>query len=271
MTEAILAGEQVEDFALPGAAAVLAAGFAPFARLAEDFFVRNSPADAGDRNGKQQQRCELVDEQHDGLRISMRKTRFSWAKVSSRRRLTRVRWAGDGAIEQRGAPRAYREQGAEEDDGVDAFAALARPIHVLQIQPESEFVERECGAHSVGNGEQAADKDVLRSGAAAHFRKPCVTDGEQNQNSPDEVMNVLTANHDPSEGTDVMGDAGDEQADAEEGDKEANCGQEEAAARAVGDAGVENAAEVCAVQQEKDGRGDKDGEDEQNNGAGHCG
>lgn len=145
------------------------------------------------------------------------------------------------------------------------------PVDVAEVEPEREFVEGESGTDSVKNGEQAADENVFRSGAAAGFGEPCVTDAEQYQDAPDEVVDVLAAQHDPSEGADVVGDAGDQQTDAEEGDEEADSGEEEAAARAIGNADVDDASEVGAVQQEEDGGGDEDGEDEQNVGAGHCG
>src|SRR6202166_5401693 len=65
-----------------------------------------------------------------------------------------------GALpKQRSAPRAHREQRSEQNDGVNASAAFARPVYVAQVQPQCEFIERKRRACTVQNRHQSADKD----------------------------------------------------------------------------------------------------------------
>ena len=65
VAEAVLAGEEVEEFARDKAAAVLALVFAPVARLAEDLFVGYSPGDACDRKGEDEKIGELALQSHE--------------------------------------------------------------------------------------------------------------------------------------------------------------------------------------------------------------
>jgi len=44
--------------------------FAPLARLAEDFFVSNSPGDGGNRQGQNAKGCELFAEAHEQSSLS---------------------------------------------------------------------------------------------------------------------------------------------------------------------------------------------------------
>src|SRR5271163_4893837 len=54
------------------------------------------------------------------------------------------------------APASGGQQGAEEDDGVDAGAAFGRPVNVFEVQPEGELVEGEGCAYAVEDGHEAA-------------------------------------------------------------------------------------------------------------------
>ena len=54
MAETVFACKQVEELALQQMGSLLAASHTEFARLAENLFVRDRPADAGDGNGDQQ-------------------------------------------------------------------------------------------------------------------------------------------------------------------------------------------------------------------------
>lgn len=60
MAEAILAGEQVEEFSLVEQFAVVAFVFAELSWLFEDLLVRNRPRDAGDSETKQKEEAELM-------------------------------------------------------------------------------------------------------------------------------------------------------------------------------------------------------------------
>jgi len=60
--KAILAREEIEKLSLWQRAAIFAFAFAELARLAEDFFVRDSPRHAGDRQRKEKKDSELMQE-----------------------------------------------------------------------------------------------------------------------------------------------------------------------------------------------------------------
>ena len=60
MREAVLAGEEVEEFSLRQGSRVFAATFAGFPRLAEDLFMGNGPRSAGNRQREQQEKAKLV-------------------------------------------------------------------------------------------------------------------------------------------------------------------------------------------------------------------
>ena len=62
MTEAILAGEQVEKLALVELAAVLTPVLAELSRLPKNLLMRNRPGDARNSETEQQQCAELVRE-----------------------------------------------------------------------------------------------------------------------------------------------------------------------------------------------------------------
>lgn len=55
MAEAILAREEIEEFPLKQGSSMGALPKAEVPRLAEHFFMRNGPRDAGDRNSEDQQ------------------------------------------------------------------------------------------------------------------------------------------------------------------------------------------------------------------------
>src|SRR3954469_15737660 len=59
MAKTILAGEQVKKLAFKQSSAALAFSDAKIARLAEDFFVRHRPGDAGDGHGEDEQPGDL--------------------------------------------------------------------------------------------------------------------------------------------------------------------------------------------------------------------
>src|SRR5580658_2065335 len=58
--------------------------------------------------------------------------------------------------EERCTPCAHGQQRAKQDDRVDAFAPLRRPMIVLQIQPQRELIQRESRAYSVEDGNEPA-------------------------------------------------------------------------------------------------------------------
>ena len=175
---------------------------------------------------------------------------------------------GDPA-EDRRSPGTDGEESAKEDDGVDAFAALARPVGCgVEVQPEGELVEGEGGADSVGEGEEPAEKDLHGSVAGADVGELRIAADEEQEDSPDEVVDVAATHLDVTEGANVMGDGGDQKTHGEKGDEEADGGEEEAALGAVGDLLVDDLPGFGEAENEQDERGDDRQEDEKDPGSG---
>src|SRR5260370_24559854 len=95
----------------------------------------------------------------------------------------------DETFEERPAPDADREQAREYEHDVDAQAALALPVDVLQVQPESERVEREGGADAEQDRGEAGDP----ARANADLEQPHVADDDQYRDAPNQVMDVGSA------------------------------------------------------------------------------
>ncbi len=162
------------------------------------------------------------------------------------------------------SPGTDHKQGAEEDDGVDAEASGAVPVGVwVEIEPDGELVESEGGADSIADGHDAAEEDGGGGVGASEVEEPAIADDEEDENSPDEVVDVLAPDHDPSEGTFSSDDEADEQPDTEEGDKEGDGGEEDAAAGAVWNGSANQVAEARELQQDEQDRADEGDEGEE--------
>jgi len=72
MTEAVLAGEEIEKFSFVPAAAILAATLAVFAWLTKDLFVRNGPGDARDGDCQREKVKQLCRQRRHPLDCSRR-------------------------------------------------------------------------------------------------------------------------------------------------------------------------------------------------------
>ena len=118
-------------------------------------------------------------------------------------------------------PCANHQQRPEENDGVNAeTSACLDPIDVgVEVQPESKFVERESGANAVCDGHNTAEKYGHWRMGAAQVKKPSVTHEQQDQDSPNQVMDVLTTHHYPLEWPFSTNDEGDQQSHSKERDK----------------------------------------------------
>src|SRR5229473_1630417 len=72
--------------------------------------------------------------------------------------------------EERAAPDAHRQQAHEDHNRVDALPARTCPVHVLEVEPEGEFVEREGSPDAVSDRRDAGEK----AGRGAGFDQPDV-------------------------------------------------------------------------------------------------
>src|ERR1039458_7812447 len=105
--------------------------------------------------------------------------------------------------EEGAAPQAHGEDGAKEDHGIDALAPLPGPVHVLEIDPESEFVEGYGGCRPIGHGGELGG-GALRTGsvAGADLDQPEVTGAPKAGDPEDQVMEVPAPDAEVVEGAD---------------------------------------------------------------------
>jgi hypothetical protein len=144
------------------------------------------------------------------------------------------------------------EERSEEDDYVDALAALFRPVgHGVEIEPQREFVECECCADAVADGEKTAEEDRPRRGFGADFGEGGVSGKEQQQDAPDQMVDVTATHFNVAEGADVVSDGGDQQTHSKEGDEEADGGEKKPAMGAIRYLLGDEVAEFSEVEQQK--------------------
>ena len=77
MAEAILAGEEIEEFSLIPTPAILTAPLAVLTRFAKDLFVRNRPGDARNRNRQQKKLDDLKTQSRHFVGIPARRDQRS--------------------------------------------------------------------------------------------------------------------------------------------------------------------------------------------------
>src|SRR5690606_36991703 len=78
------------------------------------------------------------------------------------------------------------EGNGDDDDRVDALAALFGPVDVLQIEPEGELIERQRGADAVADGEVGADTVLVELDRD-------ISHPEQDHDTEHEVVDVQAA------------------------------------------------------------------------------
>jgi len=153
--------------------------------------------------------------------------------------------------EKRSAPRTDCQQASEKEYGVDTFPPLTRPVDVSKIEPQREFIERECGPDAVQDGHEPAGEHRAGGSSGVNLEDVAVPHAEQNQNAPDQVMDVAATHGDILEWPDVVLDRSNQEADGEESDEEADRGQEHSSARPVLDVLVEDEAELGEMEQQQ--------------------
>jgi len=168
------------------------------------------------------------------------------------------------AAEKRRAPEADGQQTAEDDDGIDADASGAGPIGIrLQVQPQRKLVQCERGAHTVAYGHEAAEKNGKLGVIPPQVKQPSVTDQQQNENAPHQVMNVEAVHRDPLERAMLMHDQPNQNADAQKGDEERDRGNEHAPPGTVGNGGANENAQPGEMQKHQQHHDDHGGKREQ--------
>jgi len=105
----------------------------------------------------------------------------------------------------------------------------------------------------------------------SQIQEPAVADQQQNENTPDQVVNVVAADCDPCERAHVGSDCHHEYANAGKGYDEGNRGNEHALAWPVGDAGMNQISQAGQLQQHQEHNDDQGGKgkQEERSGSGH--
>jgi len=86
---------------------------------------------------------------------------------------------------------------------------------------------------------------------APEIKQPAIANEEQDEDSPDEMMDVLAAHHDPIERTLSANHKHYYETDAEEGQEEGDRGEKDAAAGPVRDRSADQVAETGELQGNK--------------------
>jgi len=168
------------------------------------------------------------------------------------------------AAEERRAPGSDAKQAAEQDDGVDVEPPGARPVGVrLEIQPDGEFVQGQRRADAVADGHQPAEKNGKRRMVSSQVQQPAVTDQQQDENPPDQVVNVRSADHHPLEMALMIHDPVNEDADSHKREQKGDRGDEHALARAVGDGGADEIPQPGQLEEHQQRDDDQAGEGQQ--------
>ncbi len=101
--------------------------------------------------------------------------------------------------------------------------------------------------------------------------EPSVSNQKKDEDSPDQVMDVVAADCDPLEGTGLVDDGTDQEANSCEGEKEGDGGKKSAPAWPVRDGSADeepNAGELHQHEQDDDDKGGE-GQEYKGSGTGH--
>jgi len=124
------------------------------------------------------------------------------------------------AAKERRAPGAHGQQAAKENHRIDAEPPV-RPVSVrVEIQPDRKLIEGQRRAYAISDRHQPAEEDRHGRMRAPEVYQPAITHQQQNQDAPDQVMDVPAMNHDPLEVAFVVHDSMDQNADARKGEQE---------------------------------------------------
>jgi len=144
---------------------------------------------------------------------------------------------------------------------VDAFAAFAFPVDVAEIKPEGELVESERRAEAVEDRKGDARDARCSLEAGTDLQQPSITDGEEQQDAPDHVVDVQVAARDVVKGSNAVADGMGDDADDDEREEEGDGGEEEALPPGFSEMLLVECAEASFADrrgEEPQGEGDED-------------
>jgi len=127
------------------------------------------------------------------------------------------------------------QQRSEQQDGIDALSALTFPVHILKIQPKREFIQSQGGAYTIQKGHGASGPSRARALIGSNLKQPTVTHNEKEQNSPNQMVNMLAADLEVVKGPPARANAMCEQSNDRKCQEERDSGHQLAFAMAIAD------------------------------------
>jgi hypothetical protein len=118
------------------------------------------------------------------------------------------------------AQQSNHQQSAEKKHCIDAGPPLALPVHILKIQPEGEFIQCQGGADSVEERHGAPRPSRQAADICANLEQPAISYDQQQQDAPDEVVNMPPSKFDVVERTSACPNAVCEQPHDRESEEE---------------------------------------------------
>src|SRR5579883_2000445 len=133
--------------------------------------------------------------------------------------------------QERSAEAGDRQSCCEQSERFEAFASLPLPVNVPQIQPQGELIQRKRRAYSIRHRHRPPGPCSRATRARSRFQQPAVTGEEQEQNPPNQMMDMPAAHLDVMERANVVVDQKGQRAHYRDGNEEAEGGPEEPFAR----------------------------------------
>src|ERR1700693_3569474 len=148
--------------------------------------------------------------------------------------------------EEGAAPDPDRQDAGEDHNRVDALPARPGPVDVLEVDPERELVKSQRRADAIRHRSDAREK----AGAGAGFDQPDVSDDQEQEDAPHQVVNVQSAARDVVKRADPGSDHVGDPAHDRERDEKSDRGQEQPLPALVLE--VENVAPLERAQPARD-------------------
>src|ERR1700743_13513 len=128
-----------------------------------------------------------------------------------------------------------------------------RPVHILQIQPERKLIKRERSAHAIQDREQPAQENGCCRVAGSNLSQCAIAHNEEEQNSPNQVVDMSSIKQHPTERPNMMRDGHDQKAYTDKGNEEAHGSQEKLSSWPIRDTLMNQSAYLGKVQKQQHG------------------
>ena len=138
-------------------------------------------------------------------------------------------------MQERAAERCDSQRGGEQCESLEALAALALPIHIARVEPQCELIQGERRTDAIGHRHRTASPRSGATRARADLQQPSVSCYEQQQDAPDEVMNVAATHLNIVERADLVMNEERQRPNHRYGNEETKGSPEEPLARRLGE------------------------------------